>query len=242
LKAIDADGPAAAGLLRVLACYAPDGIPRQVIEGGGGGPGEDEALGLLASYSMITLTAETVSMHRLVQAVILATPDDSGTGPKPRDTALEWLNDALPPNPDRNVAAWPLLRALIPHAEAIAGRYRVGEEPAALARVLNEIALFHQSQGSYQDALRLRVTALGIVQRAYGDAQPETATGYPAESSAGSHGRQRRARLPHGCTPRRRTAPRRESAAAGVPAPDHGRPARCRPPAGRPPRTAGRSP
>ena len=59
----------------MLARYAPDAIPRAML--GGDAPGRedtDEALGLLASYSMITLTTETVSIHRLLQAVILAHP------------------------------------------------------------------------------------------------------------------------------------------------------------------------
>ena len=48
-------------------------------------PGEDdEQLGLLASYSMITLTADTVSMHRLVQAVILASADHDRRRSRPR--------------------------------------------------------------------------------------------------------------------------------------------------------------
>jgi tetratricopeptide (TPR) repeat protein len=174
LKAISRADLAAAGLLRVLACYAPDGIPRRIIGGCDAGPGEDEALGLLASYSMITLTAETVSMHKLVQAVILAAPDDSTAVPPPRDTALAWLDDAVPRDQGTNMTAWPYLRALIPHAEAVTGWFLAGEEPAVLARVLNEIALFHRSQGAYQDALRLLVVVLRIAQRTYGDGQPET--------------------------------------------------------------------
>jgi tetratricopeptide (TPR) repeat protein len=176
LQAISRADRGAAGLLRVLACYAPDAIARSIIGGRDAGPEEDEALGLLASYSMITLTAEAVSMHKLVQAAILGAPGDTGTTTPPQDMAVEWLDEVLPPDPDTNVTAWPFLRALIPHAEAVAGAYPAGEEPAALARVLNEIAVFHRSQGSYQDALRLGFSALDIAQRVYGDGHPEIAT------------------------------------------------------------------
>jgi tetratricopeptide (TPR) repeat protein len=158
-----------------MACYAPDGIPRQIIGGGEAGPGEDEALGLLASYGMITLTADAVSMHKLVQAVILAGPDDSGNAQQPRDTALEWLYDALPGKVATNVAAWPFLRVLIPQAEAVASRYATEEAPIALGLVLGSIGQFHQSQGTYQDALRLRKASLGIAQSIHGDSHPETA-------------------------------------------------------------------
>ena len=179
LQAISQADPAAAGLLGALACYASDSIPRAIIGDPGNDGREDETLGLLASYSMITLTAGTVSMHKLVQAVILAAPGGTGTGgdgPQPRDRALEWLNGALPPDPDTDVAAWPFLRALIPHAEAVASRYAAGQEPPALHRVLNQIAMFHQVQGTYQEALRLRDVCLDIARRLYGDSHNETAT------------------------------------------------------------------
>ena len=132
----------------MLARYAPDAIPRAML--GGDRPREDtdEALGLLASYSMITLTTETVSIHRLLQAVILTHPDDTGDDvPSLRDTALDWLNPAIPQAPDTNTAGWPLLRALVPHAETLAGHFPPGEQPETLGRVQDEIALFLDSQG-----------------------------------------------------------------------------------------------
>lgn len=64
IAAIRGRDPAAAGLLRILACFAPDGIPRVLLGTGLADTRTDEHLGLLASYSMITLTAETVSIHR----------------------------------------------------------------------------------------------------------------------------------------------------------------------------------
>lgn len=97
ITAIRDRGQIAAELLDVLACYGPDTIPRVML--GGGGPREDadEALGLLASYSMITLTAEDVSMHRLLQAVILSQPGEAAAGGlRARDTALDWLNGSSP--------------------------------------------------------------------------------------------------------------------------------------------------
>jgi tetratricopeptide (TPR) repeat protein len=176
LQTITQTAPEAAGLLRVLSCYAPDNIPRRIIGGPDPGPEQDEALALLASYSMITLTADTVSMHKLVQAVLLAAPTDTADAPTPRDTALNWLDDAMPADPDSNVAAWPFLRALAPHVEAVATRYRAGEEGEFLARVLNQIALFYQSQGAYRIALTLRTACLNVAVRIFGDEDRRTAT------------------------------------------------------------------
>ena len=149
ITAIRDRSPAAARLLGVLARYAPDAIPRVMLGGTDAREDTDEALGLLASYSMITLTTETVSIHRLVQAVILTPPVSTGDDARSHGTPPWTGSTAIPDAPDTNVAAWPLLRALVPHAETLASRFPPGEQPAALGRVQNEIALFLTSQGDY---------------------------------------------------------------------------------------------
>ena len=177
ITAVRDRNPAAARLLGVIACYAPDAIPRAML--GGVVPREDtdEALGLLASYSMITLTSETVSIHRLLQAVILSRAADAGgNAPHPRDTALDWLNAAIPDAPDRNVTGWPLLRALVPHSDALASHFSPGEQPRVLGEVQNEIAVFLNEQGDYARALLLRQSALAIIEAALGSDHPNTAT------------------------------------------------------------------
>ena len=162
IDAIRGRDPGAVRLLQILACYAPDNIPRVLLTGHDDSGEIDEQLGLLASCSMITLTADSISMHRLVQAVTLAMspPLDA----RPVDIALEWLNNAIPPDPDGNVTAWPLLRALIPHADALTSHYPDGQQPHRLGRVHNQFAIFYQSQGDYQQALKLRESALRIYQ------------------------------------------------------------------------------
>jgi tetratricopeptide (TPR) repeat protein len=183
IEAIQARHPAAITLLHILACYAPDNIPRVVL-GGRDDPERlaiDEALGVLASYSMITLTAETVSMHRLVQAVILARqpPERDGSaisGEPPLTTALNWLNQALPANPGTNVAEWPLWRALVPHAENLTALCPADARPVSLGRVQSELGVFHNSQGQYEQALALRESALAIYESALGPDDPGTVT------------------------------------------------------------------
>jgi hypothetical protein len=73
--------PLARELLRLAACFGPDAIPRgifsadpAILSEGLGESIEDldaieEALGELASFSLIRLTPETVSVHRLLQPV-----------------------------------------------------------------------------------------------------------------------------------------------------------------------------
>jgi len=183
IEAIQARHPAAITLLRVLACYAPDNIPR-VILGGSDDPERlaiDETLGVLASYSMITLTAETVSMHRLVQAVIVARqpPEESGSavsGDSPLTTPLNWLNQAIPANPATNVNGWPLLRALVPHAENLTALFPADARPVSLGLLQNKLGTFNDSQGQYEQALALFESALAIYESALGPDDPETLT------------------------------------------------------------------
>ena len=162
----------AVSLLHVIACYAPDSIPRALFTDSG----DDEALGLLASYSMITLTPDAVSIHRLLQAVILAQP---GTGDlaaeAARDTALRRLTQAIPGNLQTDVTAWPVARAVSTHIDSLASRYPPGDEPAALGSLLSNVSVFHRTQGSYQRAHDLCTTALTITEAALGPDHPDTA-------------------------------------------------------------------
>jgi tetratricopeptide (TPR) repeat protein len=183
IEAIRARHPAAITLLHILACYAPDNLPRPVL-GGRDNPDRlavDEALGVLASYSMITLTPDAVTMHRLVQAVILTRQPPQHDAPAlggqpPLTTALDWLNQALPADPRSNMAGWPLLRALIPHAGNLAAHFPSDAQPETLAQVQDAIGSFHDSQGQYEKALALRESALAILESALGPDHPDTVT------------------------------------------------------------------
>ncbi len=162
----------AVSLLHVIACYAPDSIPRALFTESD----DDEALGLLASYSMITLTPDAVSIHRLLQAVILARPGAGGLAAEAaRNTALRRLARAIPGNLQTDVTAWPMARALSTHIDSLASRYPPGGEPAALGSLLSNIGVFHRSQGSYQRAHDLCAAALAITEAALGPDHPDTA-------------------------------------------------------------------
>ncbi|MFI6290492.1 hypothetical protein ACIBEJ_02855 [Nonomuraea sp. NPDC050790] len=127
--------PRAEVLLRLLSCYAPDHLPVDVLAGAGDDElAVNEALALLASYSLITLTTptagpaitgagqvpdgrESVSIHRLTQVVIwhqLSARQREQT----RARAAELLDWALPVDP-RARANWPRYARLLPHARAV---------------------------------------------------------------------------------------------------------------------------
>ncbi|YCK38331.1 tetratricopeptide repeat protein [Actinomadura sp. ATCC 39365] len=155
---IAAVDPFAIDVLTLLACFAPDNLPCSVLDGL---PEADplqvgEALALLESYSLITLTSspvelvpgrpeDLVSVHRLVQAVTLhrLTPDRRE---QVRAGAAELVQAALPDKP-RTIGTWPACRALLPHARAVL--------PAG-APGLHRLVDFLDASGDYATAAQLQ--------------------------------------------------------------------------------------
>ncbi|MFJ4246378.1 tetratricopeptide repeat protein [Streptomyces iakyrus] len=144
------DTPLAGHLLRVLAWYAPDAIPRALVGPLGSEPAVVDAVGRLAAYSMISATEDSLDVHRLVQAVTRASdPDDPHRRPhdivRAREAAVACLNDALPTAvdaPDR-FSAW---RRLIPHIDALAQHADPDSDTALTAYVFCRAGAFLQHQ------------------------------------------------------------------------------------------------
>ncbi|WP_214110780.1 tetratricopeptide repeat protein [Acrocarpospora catenulata] len=178
LTTINQRNPLAVQLLYILAQYAPDQIPRSILPHTADVIDIDEALGLLSSYSMVTLTQDTISMHRLMQAVLLTgTHEDQPDPDTARDTALGWLAATLPDDPQYDPSGWPRWRQLTPHIDALTSRYRQSSEPALLGRVLNSSAIFHRVQGSHGRAVDIALRALAIAESEYGSDHPDVAVG-----------------------------------------------------------------
>ncbi|MBE1533165.1 tetratricopeptide repeat protein [Actinomadura algeriensis] len=186
MEDIRAHAPEAVLLLRILAHYAPEDVPRGIL-GGRAAPDPDvdidEALGLLASYSMVKLTDDTVGMHRLTQAVVrhsAGRPDETGTEagppePDARDTAFAWLRDALPDgDPAAEVSGWPTWHVLSGHIEQIAAHYAPGEGTAELGAVLRSTSLFLSAQGAVPQAHALVTRAADMLEPLLGAEHPTT--------------------------------------------------------------------
>jgi hypothetical protein len=150
--------PLALHVLRVMAWYAPDDIPRTLVRriSADDDPiGLDEALALLADYSMITLTQHTVTMHRLVQAVA-RTRDPGSSDPHRTQEAIEHshavaasaLLIAVPDDPKYNVDGWPTWRALLPHINALASHTHPDQDTHAANRVIYEASRFLETKAS----------------------------------------------------------------------------------------------
>lgn len=181
---IAARSPLAVEALRVLAWLAPDGLPRDVLDGlavDDDPEGDiDAALGMLAAYSMIRLSVADVRTHRLVQTVSRSPVDhDSQRRTElitaSRGRALRLIERAAPESafePDK----WPRWSALLPHIAALNrnGAADDEERPVEYATFLDRsgsaiVMLTQEPEATAYlgTALHMRLTHLG-------EAHPDT--------------------------------------------------------------------
>ncbi|MER7789038.1 tetratricopeptide repeat protein [Streptomyces sp. NPDC097640] len=194
LSAVETACPLAVDLLRSLAYCAPDPLPRAVL-----GftpelrPRVDHALGLLAAYSMITLTETTITVHRLVQTVVRATTPpatpsarpqgirrllsrrSAPASPHPSSLTLAFLSAAMLPGSRQEVRTRPLLQDLLPHIQAVVSHPEINDGDPGLVFVLAQMASYLRAHGQAAQALPLAERALAITETALGPNRPATA-------------------------------------------------------------------
>ena len=191
-----ADDPLAGQVLRILAWYAPEAIPRALLDGLADPPALLRAVGRLAAYSMITADTGTLAMHRLVQAVT-RTPDPGDPHRNPqaiddaRDQATRQLADTGPDPLDP--AGWPVWRMLLPHIDALASHAPPEADTETTAYLLNLAGIFLDNQGQPARAAGHLQRALADLVRVLGEDHPQTLVGRgnlaSAYVSAGDLGR-----------------------------------------------------
>ncbi|MFF2045862.1 FxSxx-COOH system tetratricopeptide repeat protein [Kitasatospora sp. NPDC058170] len=158
--------PLAVTVLDTLAWFAPDDIPLTLLDQ----LDEDEddireALAVLRAYSMISLTRDTVGIHRLVQTVLRDQPDHPG-----RQAAEQALGRALDTAPATG-SAWD---PLIPHLIALAATTPPGHRPNPAARHYNTAAQYLWRQGHDARTIALREADLAHREETLGDTHPDT--------------------------------------------------------------------
>ena len=180
-----ADEPLTGRVLRVLAWYAPDAIPRRLLDGLAAPglaapPALLGALGRLAAYSMLSVTDGTLTVHRLVQAVA-RTPDpdiphrDGHAIDLAREMATILLAAAVPSDL-RDPSGWPSWRALLPHIDALASHVQPQADTVITAWLLNITGIFLHTQGAVFRAIPYHERALADSARILGDDDPATLT------------------------------------------------------------------
>jgi hypothetical protein len=183
---LEQSAPSAAGLLRLLACCAPEAIPlRLLLQPRPGLAGQlspavavalmplledplmvKEAIAALRRYSLISPPADgSVSVHRLVQAVTL--------DQLPAELAQAWrqaaaavIEAAIPGSPNLP-ETWPVFAALLPH-----GRARLAEDSDGMARIASYLGW----SGSYAAAEDLQRRVLDARERVLGPEHPDALT------------------------------------------------------------------
>ena len=185
LSRLGDEAPAAVGLLRLLACCAPEPVPWRLLltprPGPAGQLGPDvapvlgrllddrlaagDAVAALRRYSLVSpIAGGLVLVHRLVQAVT--------AGQMPADLARQWrqataalVGAALPADPPWLSGTWPDYALLLPHVQATAPA-----DGAAAAAIADYLGF----SGSYPAARASMKRVLEARQRTYGTEHPGT--------------------------------------------------------------------
>jgi tetratricopeptide (TPR) repeat protein len=182
---VERENPAAIELMRFCAFLAPDAIPEELIQEGALHLGPilqpvaadrsrlNAALAALLNYSLLRrdATTHTLSIHRLVQAVIVDEMDD--------ETQQQWAERAVRAVeqvfPFDEPAPWPRSQRYLPHAlacEALVKHWDI--TLAQAAALLNTAGVYLRARGQYQEAEPLQQEALAIGEKQHGVNHPNT--------------------------------------------------------------------
>jgi len=176
--------PVAEDLLQLCAFLAPDDIPRSMLQGHAQVlPGRlreaieeqigyHQGIGALARYSLLTATGDSMSVHRLVQAVVRSGLDEDATQCW-AGASVRLVQAAFPAAPEQ-VDAWPECARLLPHALAVTAPDR-DAEPAATARLLGQAGRYLSGRADYAQAQELLERALAICESRVGPDHLDTA-------------------------------------------------------------------
>ena len=175
--------PGAAGLLRLMACCAPEAVPLRLLlqhrPGLDGTLGPDvapvlvplldnrlaagDAVAALRRYSLVTPAGDgLVSVHRLVQAVTIDQMPGDLAG-QWRQAAAALIEAAIPADTDPP-QTWPVCAALLPHA-----RVALADDSDGVARIANYLG----ESGSYAAARDLERKIADAVERVLGAEHPD---------------------------------------------------------------------
>ncbi|WP_420455615.1 FxSxx-COOH system tetratricopeptide repeat protein [Rubrivirga sp.] len=181
---VDAAEPAAAALLKLCACLAPDDIPgRRIREWEVTWPASldvvqtdplawGRVLGALRRHSLVRVDGDRLAVHRLVQAVTLDRMDN-GEREKWTGVALRFVCDAFRVSSSEMSGRMVEFAALVPHAYAVTGLD--GGDVADESYLLDRMAALAQLQADYADAQALFERALALDEAALGPDHPNVA-------------------------------------------------------------------
>ncbi|MFF3228852.1 tetratricopeptide repeat protein [Nocardia suismassiliense] len=192
-------------VLRVLAWFAPRGIPRGLLDGLARRPAVHDAIRQLGAHSMILVGHGTLDVHRLVQAVA-RTPGAAAVADdelllidQARRFAAAALRSRMPDDPEADPTLWSTWSALSPHILAYLDRTNPSQDEPDAEFMAYQISRFLRGQGQYASVLSLAQRSADVAARLYGDdtlpvtdrltnlAEAHLATGNPSQGLALHH-------------------------------------------------------
>jgi tetratricopeptide (TPR) repeat protein len=186
LTRVWAEAPAAQDLLALLAFLAPDDIPRtlptehahllpeSLQQAASGRLGYNQALVALGRYSLVTVSEDSLAVHRLVQAWVRARLDQQ-TQEHWAAVAVRLVWAAFPPD-GSDIRAWRTCARLLPHALATTDHASslVGD-PEATASLLNQAGAYLWWPAQLEQARQLFNRAQTILRAQRGPDDPGVA-------------------------------------------------------------------
>jgi Tetratricopeptide repeat len=168
LRRIASQYPEAIDLLQFAAFLASDPVPQHLLRQGLEWPqeitGEEtrrvaRVVSVLLEHSLVSGSADFISMHRLVQTVVRHRLDGEQAR-RYTERALSTIDDLFPVDSDE-VRAWPECLQLLPHAQAALAHNEAFKIPSALVtRLMNKIALYLLGRGDDKPVTELLPRAL----------------------------------------------------------------------------------
>jgi tetratricopeptide (TPR) repeat protein len=183
---VEQQSPAAADLLRFCAFLAPDAIPKELLTEGAEALGEtlaatasdpfllNGAIEALRAYSLLSRDPEarTLTMHRLVQAVVRES--------MPIETQRQWMQYAVEAVnttfPHAAFESWFTCEQLLTHALVCATWIeQIQLTTAEAARLLLETGSYLDDRARYTEAEPLYQRSLAIREKSLGPGHPDVA-------------------------------------------------------------------
>ena len=182
-REVSRDVPVAAALLNLCSFLAPMEIPRSLLnETAASLPRPlstsvadpvalDAVIGRLHHYSLIEANEKTISLHRLVAALVRdRLPQQQRENWC--DVALRMMAGSFDFDGD-SMSSWGKCAALLPHAMAAARHAEAyGISTEVVAKLLNEVGMYLHHIGRYREARGVLERALAQHEKAYGDSNP----------------------------------------------------------------------
>jgi tetratricopeptide (TPR) repeat protein len=185
-REVSRDMPVAAALLNLCSFLAPVDIPRTLLnETAHSLPRPlsnsvadpvalDAVVARLHRYSLIEATDKTISLHRLVAALVR-----DRLPPQQRDNwcdvALRMMQGSFDYDADAS-GSWGRCATLLPHAMTVARHAEMlGISSEVVAKLLNEVGQYLHHIGRYREARGVLERALAQHEKAYGGDNPRRA-------------------------------------------------------------------